>query len=50
MVNLADEFAQRTATRFVGDDVLETTGERSFDVGATWEPDFTMRLRRVAAD
>jgi hypothetical protein len=49
LVRIDDEFSQRSTSRFEGDDRVETTGERSFDAGATWEPDFTMTLRRLVA-
>jgi hypothetical protein len=42
MTRLDAEFSQRSATRFEGPDRTVTTGERSHDFGASWEPDFTM--------
>jgi hypothetical protein len=41
------DFSQRTTARYRGPDGMEATGEASRDCGATWQPDFTMTLRRV---
>jgi hypothetical protein len=47
MVRLDDEFAQRHAARFDGDDRIETHGELSHDRGKSWQHDFTMTHARV---
>ena len=47
MVRLEPEFSQRFTGRFEGPDLIETTCEYSGDVGATWQPDFTMSSVRV---
>ena len=50
MTNMTgDGLSQRTTARFTGDDTIDVTGERSTDAGATWEPDFTMTLRRATS-
>jgi hypothetical protein len=49
LVRVAEDFSQRSTSRFEGDDRVETVGERSYDGGATWEPDYTLTLRRVVA-
>jgi hypothetical protein len=47
MVRIVPEFSQRYTARFVGNDAMETEGEYSEDLGATWQHDFTMSSRRV---
>jgi hypothetical protein len=49
IVRLDPEFSQRTTARFQGLDVMDCTGERSDDTGASWQPDFTMTCRRDVA-
>ena len=41
------ELSQRYAVRFAGNDVMDTDGELSNDLGATWQHDFTMSSTRV---
>ena len=47
MIRLDKEFSQRVTARFSGPDVMESTGEVSYDTGSSWQPDFTMTCRRV---
>jgi hypothetical protein len=48
MVNVTgDGLSQRATARFTDDDTVAFTGERSTDTGATWQPDYTMTLRRA---
>jgi hypothetical protein len=47
MVRIVPQFSQRATARFVGDDLIETEGEYSEDLGATWQHDYTMTSRRV---
>jgi len=49
LVRIDEDFSQRSSSRFEGNDRVETVGERSYDGGATWEPDYTLTLRRVVA-
>lgn len=49
LVNVDPVFSQRGTSRFRGPDAFDTTGERSYDAGVTWHPDFTMRSGRVLA-
>ena len=48
MINLNEDFSQRQTARFRGPNIIESTGERSYDAGATWQPDFTMAYQRVS--
>ncbi|MGH3413655.1 MAG: hypothetical protein ACRDPH_11320 [Marmoricola sp.] len=48
MLRLGEEFSQRHRTWFRGADLMESTGERSGDRGATWQHDFTMTYQRVS--
>lgn len=50
MVRLDSDFSQRQTAWFIGPDVMESTGERSGDGGATWQFDFTMTYRRAPQD
>jgi hypothetical protein len=47
MIRLDEDFSQRYTARFHGPDVMESTGEISYDAGVTWQPDFTMTYQRV---
>jgi len=47
MIRLDEDFSQRSSARFRGPDVMESTGEMSYDNGVTWQPDFTMNYQRV---
>jgi hypothetical protein len=47
MIHLDEDFSQRFSARFRGPDVMESTGETSYDRGVTWQPDFTMTYQRV---
>jgi hypothetical protein len=47
MIRLDDDFSQRYTARFDGDDRIETSGEISRDLGATWQHDFAMTHLRV---
>jgi hypothetical protein len=47
MVVLAPDFSQRSTTRFVGDDAMQTQGDYSGDLGETWRHDFTVDSVRV---
>jgi hypothetical protein len=42
-----DDFWQRAAILFVGDDAMQGSGENSHDEGATWEHDYTISYARV---
>ena len=46
-LHLDADFSQRSTARFVDDDTIETEGEYSEDLGATWHRDFTMTSQRV---
>ena len=43
---IGDDFSQKSVTRFVGPDTMQTEGYLSHDGGANWEPDFTVTMRR----
>ena len=47
MVHLDEDFSQCHTARFRGLHAMDSTGERSRDAGATWQPDFTMTFQRV---
>lgn len=47
MIRLDPDFSQRYRARFVSSDVIETTGDASYDNGVTWQHDFTMTCNRV---
>ena len=47
MSRLDEDFSQRQTARFRGPDVIDSTGEKSYDTGVTWQPDFTMTYQRV---
>lgn len=47
MVHLDEHFSQRYTARFRGRDVIDASGEKSYDNGVSWEPDFTMRFQRI---
>ena len=47
MIRLDDDFSQRFTARFRGPDVMDSSGEVSYDTGVTWQPDFTMTYQRV---
>jgi hypothetical protein len=47
MIRLGEDFSQRVTARFRGRDVMDSTGEISYDDGVTWRPDFTMSSQRV---
>jgi hypothetical protein len=47
MILLEENFSQRQTARFRGPDTIDSTGERSYDTGVTWQPDYTMTYRRV---
>jgi hypothetical protein len=47
MIRLDADFSQRYTARLSGPDVMESTGEASYDGGTTWQPDFTMRWQRI---
>jgi hypothetical protein len=47
MIRLDEDFSQRFTARFRGPDVMQSTGEVSYDDGVTWQPDFTMTCQRV---
>ena len=47
MIFLDEDFSQRHTARFHGPDVIDSTGEKSFDTGVTWQHDFTMTYQRV---
>ena len=47
MIHLDEELSQRQTARFRGPNVIDSTGERSYDAGVTWQPDFTMTYQRV---
>jgi hypothetical protein len=42
-----EDFWQRSAVRFVGQDAMEGTGENSFDQGSTWQHDYSIEYTRV---
>ena len=46
MIRRDPDFWQRSSTTFVGDRVMEGTGENSHDGGVTWEHDFVMTWAR----
>ena len=48
MIHLDEEFSQRQTARFRGPNVIESTGERSYDAGVTWQPDYTMTYQRLS--
>jgi hypothetical protein len=48
MIHLDEDFSQRQTARFRGPNVIESTGERSYDAGYTWQPDYTMTYQRVS--
>ena len=50
MIRLDEGFSQRSTARFRGADVVDSTGEASYDRGVTWQPDFTMIYQRVDQD
>ena len=50
MIRLDEGFSQRSTARFRGADVMDSTGEASYDRGVTWQPDFTMTYQRVDQD
>src|SRR5215216_2224662 len=41
MIRLDEDFSQRSTACFRGPEVMESTGEVSYDDGVTWQPDFT---------
>ena len=47
MIRLDEDFSQRYTARFLGPDVMDSTGEMSDDAGVTWHPDFTMTYQRI---
>ena len=47
MIRLDGDFSQRQTARFRGPDVIESTGEMSYNNGVSWQPDFTMTYQRV---
>jgi hypothetical protein len=47
MINLDEEFSQRQTARFRGPNVIDSTGERSYDACVTWQPDYRMTYQRV---
>jgi hypothetical protein len=47
MIHLDEDLSQRQTARFHGQDAIDSTGERSYDAGVTWQPDFTMTYQRV---
>ena len=48
MIHLEEDFSQRQTARFRGPNVIESTGERSYDAGVTWQPDYTMTYQRLS--
>ncbi|MGY2873814.1 hypothetical protein ACVW00_001004 [Marmoricola sp. URHA0025 HA25] len=46
-LRIVPKFSQRSTARFDGDDLIETVGEFSEDLGDTWQRDYTMSSRRV---
>lgn len=44
---IVPSFSQRSTARFVGDDLMETVGDYSEDLGTTWQQDYTMSSRRI---
>jgi len=47
MIRLDEDYSQRQTARFRSPDVIDSTGEKSYDTGVTWQPDFTMTYQRV---
>ena len=47
MTFLDDAMSQRITATFETADVMELSGDASYDRGATWTPDFTVTYRRV---
>jgi hypothetical protein len=41
-----DDFSQKSVTRLIGSDTMQTDGYRSQDGGANWQPDFTVTMQR----
>jgi hypothetical protein len=50
MVRLDEEFSQRLTARFRGPGAMDGAGEVSYDMGATWQHDFTVTFKRVAQE
>lgn len=46
-VRIVAGFSQRSTVRLVGADAMDTVGEYSEDLGATWQHDYTMSSVRV---
>jgi hypothetical protein len=46
MIRRDEDFWQRSAGKFRGSDAIESTGENSYDGGATWQHDFFMTCTR----
>jgi hypothetical protein len=47
MIRQDEEFSQRYTAQFRGLDAMDSTGEVSYDIGVTWQPDFTMTYQRI---
>jgi hypothetical protein len=47
MIHLDEDLSQRQTARFRGPNVIGSTGERSYDAGVTWQPDYTMTYQRL---
>lgn len=46
MIRIDEDFSQRDVARFRGPDIIDGSGEISYDAGTTWQPDFTITWRR----
>ena len=47
MIRRDEDFWQRSAGRFRGTGSIDSTGEKSFDEGTTWQHDFSMSYTRI---